>query len=53
MDPKTGRIVHVENDETARRLGLIPIPADELPAVRAMNRKQRRAWARNQQRRNP
>lgn len=50
MDPNTGRIYQVENDEEARKRGLIPIPESELPAVRGMNRKQRRAWAAQQRR---
>lgn len=48
MDPNSGRIYQVENEEEARKRGLVPIPADELSAVRGMNRKQRRAWAAQQ-----
>ena len=51
MDPRTGQIYQVENEDEAKRKGLVPIPADELGSVRAMNRKQRRAWAAQQRRR--
>jgi len=51
MDPRTGQIIEVENDEEARKRGLIPIPDNEVGSVRAMNRKQRRAWAAQQRRR--
>lgn len=48
MDPNTGRIYQVENEEEARKRGLVPIPQHELAEVKAMNRKQRRAWAAQQ-----
>lgn len=48
MDPNTGRIYQVENDEEARKRGLVPIPAGELAAVQGMNRHERRAWAARQ-----
>lgn len=50
MHPNTGHIYEVENAEDARKRGLIPIPPDQLEAVHAMNRKQRRAWAAKQRR---
>lgn len=50
MDPRTGRIYQVDNEEEARKRGLIPIPPEEEATVRGMNRKQRRAWAAQQRR---
>ncbi len=50
MDPNSGRIYQVTNEEVARKAGLIPIPHDEEQRVREMNRKQRRAWAAQQRR---
>lgn len=51
MDAKTGKIYgHDETDKldekTKKRL--VPIPANEETEVRAMNRRQRRAWASKQ-----
>ncbi len=48
MDPNSGRIYQVSDEEEAKRRGLIPIPPNELGVVRGMNRKQRRAWAKQQ-----
>jgi hypothetical protein len=50
MDPNTGRIYEVKDEEDAKKRGLIPIPKDEYGKVVAMNRKQRRAWAAQQRR---
>jgi hypothetical protein len=50
MDPRTGVIYEVENEEEAKRRGLIPIPPEQEASVRGMNRKQRRAWAAKQRR---
>ncbi len=49
MDDR-GRIYENLTEEEAKRRNLIPIPPDEEPTVRAMNRKQRRAWAAEQRR---
>lgn len=48
MDPNTGRIYQVEDEAEARRRGLVPIPREQEPAVRGMNRRERRAWAAQQ-----
>lgn len=48
MDPNTGRIYQVENEDEARRRGLVLIPREQEQEVRRMNRKQRRAWASQQ-----
>lgn len=48
MDPKSGRIYEVQDDEEARRRGLVPIPKTDESRVFGMNRKQRRAWASRQ-----
>lgn len=50
MDPKTGQIYEVADEEEARKRGLIPIPRDQEERVRGMNRRQRRAWAAQQRR---
>lgn len=50
MDPNTGRIYQVESEEEARKRGLIPIPPEDEERVRSMNRKERRAWAAQQRR---
>lgn len=55
MKEDTGRIDHMTAEEMeAVNKNLkpgkqwLPIPDDELPGVRGMNRKQRRAWAKQQ-----
>lgn len=48
MDPNSGRIYEVRDEDDARKRGLVPIPADQLDVVRSMNRRQRRAWAAQQ-----
>lgn len=47
MDDR-GRIYENVTTEDARKRNLIPIPPEEEQAVRSMNRKQRRAWATQQ-----
>lgn len=51
MDPRTGEIVEVKDILEACAKGLVPIPGHEVESVRAMNRKQRRAWAAQQRKR--
>lgn len=49
MDDR-GRIYDNVTPEMVKAKNLIPIPPEEEQAVRAMNRKQRRAWAAQQRR---
>ena len=42
---RRGQIVEVIDETDARRRGIIPIPDDEIAAMRRMNRKERRSWA--------
>ena len=58
MNPKTGIIHEIEQVQDLEqlyeiRLGkrLVPIPDDQYAEVRAMNRKDRRKWARKELRR--
>jgi hypothetical protein len=62
MDRQTGKIVQVPDElsdvekEILEKLGQMParleeIPEGQLDAVRGMNRKDRRRWAREQRRR--
>ena len=53
MDPNSGKIFDNITEEEAKKRGLIPIPNDQLAAVRGMNRKQRRAWAAQQRKAKP
>lgn len=51
MDPNSGKIYKIEDDETAdemARRGFVPIPDSELETVQRMNRHDRRAWAAQQ-----
>lgn len=53
MNEDTGEIVPMDDvakltDDKRKRF--VEIPADELPAVQAMNRHDRRAWAAQQRR---
>ncbi len=49
MDLNSGKIYRLEehdmSEDDARKAGLVPIPAAQEEAVRAMNRHERRAWA--------
>jgi len=47
MDPKTGQIVPVVDEDDARRRGLVPIPAEELARVGRMTEDERKAWAKD------
>ena len=44
MNPNTQQIIDDPTDEQIEREKLVPIPPDQIDAVRGMNRKQRRAW---------
>lgn len=50
MNPNTGEIHFNVTDEDAKKRGLVTIPEDQLERVVNMNRKQRRAWAAQQRR---
>ena len=45
MDPRSGRIVMLEEKEDALEKGLIPIPPEDLEQLRASTIKQRKEWA--------
>lgn len=48
MDPNTGRIYQVQDEDDARQRGLIPIPAKDLPAVEKMTPEERVRWAKRE-----
>lgn len=48
MDPRTGQIYLDVSEEEAKKRDLVTIPKDALENVINMNRKQRRAWAAQQ-----
>ncbi|HEX7464332.1 MAG TPA: hypothetical protein VF382_05510 [Actinomycetota bacterium] len=53
MHANTGRIELIateEDEQDAKRRGLVPIPPEQLQGVAGMNRHQRRAWAKQQRR---